>query len=208
MEEQDNKERILRGAEELFMRYGVRSVSMDDIARHLSISKKTIYQYFTDKDEVVTMVAIAHLSQEQREFDEVFTKSKDSIDEMVGLSNCLRVNLKKINPSMLFDMQKYHPKAWGAWLSFKNDFMRMSIKRSLTRGIQDGYFRPEINSEILATSRLEQVEMGFRDDLFPTDQFDFMEVQIQLLEVFIYGLLTEKGRKLYQTYKLKNQPTQ
>lgn len=201
MEETDNKERILKGAEELFMRYGVRSVSMDDIARHLSISKKTIYQYFADKDEVVTLVAIAHLAHEQKEFDEVFTTSKDSIDEMVGLSNCLRSNLKRINPSLLFDLQKYHPKAWGAWLSFKNDFMRMSIKRSITRGISDGYFRPEINADILATSRLEQVEMGFREDLFPTDRYDFMEVQIQLLEVFIYGLLTEKGRKLYQKHK-------
>ncbi len=208
MEETDNKERILKGAEELFMRYGVRSVSMDDIARHLSISKKTIYQYFTDKDEVVTLVAIQHLAHEQKEFDEVFINSKNSIDEMVGLSHCLRANLKRINPSLLFDLQKYHPKAWAAWLSFKWDYMRMSIKRSIARGISEGYFRPEINADILATSRLEQVEMGFRDDLFPSDQFDFMEVQIQLLEVFIYGLLTEKGRKLYQKSKVKNQPTQ
>ncbi len=208
MEEIDNKERILRGAEEIFMRYGVRSVSMDDIARHLSISKKTIYQYFADKDEVVTLVAIAHLSHEEKEFEEVFTKSKNSIDEMVGLSKCLRTNLTRINPSMLFDLQKYHPKAWASWLSFKNEFMRKSIKRSIARGIDEGNFRPEIDPEILATSRLEQVEMGFRDDLFPRDKFDFMEVQIQLLEVFIYGLLTEKGRKLYQKHKVKNQPTQ
>ena len=97
---------------------------------------------------------------------------------------------------MLFDLQKYHPKAWAAWLAFKDDFMRKSIMRSISRGIKDGYFRPEINPSIVATSRLEQVEMGFRDDLFPTDQFDFMEVQMQLLEVFIYGLLTDKGRKL------------
>ncbi len=207
MEEIDNKERILKGAEELFTRYGVRSVSMDDIARHLSISKKTIYQYFTDKDEVVTLVAIAHLEQEEKEFDDVFTNSKDSISEMVALSNCLRTNLKKINPSMLFDLQKYHPKAWGAWLTFKNDFMRKSIMRSLSRGMSEGYFRPDLHPEIIATSRLEQVEMGFRDDLFPTDQYDFMEVQMQLLEVFIYGLLTEKGRKLYQKHKVKNQPT-
>ena len=158
------------------MRYGVRRVSMDDIARHLSISKKTIYHYFTDKDEIVTLVAIAHLSQEQKEFDQVFTMSKNSIDEMVGLSNCLRSNMKKINPSLLFDLQKYHPKAWAAWLAFKNDFMRMSIERSISRGIQEGYFRSEINAAIIATSRLEQVEMGllFKLILVNTRYFSYL----------------------------------
>jgi AcrR family transcriptional regulator len=201
MEELEIKDKLLNGAIELFLKYGVRSVSMDDIARHLSVSKKTIYQYFADKDDVVTQVAASHLDKNRIEFDSLKVDSKNAIDELIKISTCLKKDMQEMNPSLLFDLHKYHPKAWNVWLEHKNKYIRTSVVENLKQGIDEGYFRPEINMDVLATMRLELVQMGFDDHIFPHDKFNLADVQSQLFEHFIYGLLTDKGKKLYEKYK-------
>lgn len=201
MNETDIKEKISRGAEELFMRYGIRSMTMDEIARHLGISKKTIYQYFSDKDEIVLSVTQRHLETNQKQFDLIAEESKNSVEELVKLSFCLKENLKGMNPSVMFDLQKYHQKAWSAWMEYKRKVIKESVMRNIRKGMEDGYFRPEINPEILAVLRLEEIQMAFDDQLFPRDRFSITQVQLHILEHFINGLLTDKGRKLYYKYK-------
>ncbi len=200
----DNKEKLLRGADELFMKYGLRSVSMDDIARHLGVSKKTIYQYFADKDEVVESVAKGHMQRQKEQFERIAMESKNAVEEMVRISFCLKENMRNINPSVLFDMQKYHQSSWNEWLKFKHKFIRENIIRSMKQGIEEGFFRDDFNMEILATMRLEQVQMAFDSSVFPREKFNMAEVQAQLFDHFIYGLFTDKGKKLYQKYKQKN----
>lgn len=201
MEEPDVKTKILKGAEELFMRYGVRSITMDEIARHLGISKKTLYQYYVDKDDIVASTTQDHLVNEKKQFDQIAEESANSVEELVKLSHCLRENLKGMNPSLLFDLQKYHHRAWNIWIEFKTKFIRESVVRNLKRGIEQGLFRPELNPDILAVVRIETIQLGFDDQLFPRDKFNLPEVQMQILEHFIHGLLTDKGRKLFMKYK-------
>ena len=203
MEEQDIKDRIIAGAEELFMKYGVRSVSMDDVARHLSMSKKTLYHYFADKDEIVTMVASFHMERHQQQYEGFHTSAKNAIDELVKISSCLKKEMQKMNPSLLFDLQKYHAKAWTAWLSHKRNYIGNSIVRNLEQGIAEGYFRPEINKDILATARLELIQLTFDENIFPSSKYNLAEVHAQIFDHFVYGLLTEKGRKVYEKYKLQ-----
>jgi AcrR family transcriptional regulator len=204
MEEIDIKEKILKGAEELFTKYGVRSISMDDIARHLSVSKKTLYQHFTDKEDIVTMACKAHLERNVNEFEEIKNSATNAIDELAKLSVCLKRNMQDMNPSLLFDLQKYHPKAWAVWMDHKNKFIKCSVVRNLMQGIEEGYFRPELNPEVIAAVRLELVQLGFDEDIFPREKFRLAEVQLQIFDHFVYGLVTDKGRKLYQKYKEVN----
>jgi len=204
MEEQDNKEKLLKGAEELFMRFGVRSITMDDIARHLGISKKTIYQHFADKDDVVVSVAKSRLEKQRQQFEKATAESKNSVEEMVKLSYCIKENMRDTNPSVLFDMQKYHQRAWNVWLEFKHKFIRQSVMQSLKRGMEEGYFRSDINTDILVIMRLEVVQMAFDNMVFPRDQFNLAEVQTHLFDHFVHGILTDKGKKLYQKYKETN----
>jgi AcrR family transcriptional regulator len=201
MEEIEIKKKILKGAESLFMKYGVRSISMDDIARHLSVSKKTLYQHFADKEDLVTMTCQTHIEEMAGEFEEIQKSAKNAIDELAKISICLRQSSEEMNPSLLFDLQKYHPRAWSVWLNHKNNFIRETVIRNLKQGIEEGYFRPEIDKEVIAMVRLEMVQLPFDDRIFPPSQFKLSEVQMQIFDHFVYGITTEKGRKLYQKFK-------
>lgn len=201
MEELETREKILEGVEALFMKYGVRSVTMDDIARHLAISKKTLYQHFADKDDLVYKMSESFLERAFRQYEAITRDSKNSIEELSKISVCMKHDMEHLNPSMLFDLQKYHPKAWNLWINHKTKVITESVIRNIRQGIDDGYFRSEINPEVMAITRLILIENAFDAQQFPRDRFNFAEVQSQLFEFFVHGLCTDKGKKLYQKYK-------
>lgn len=173
---------------------------MDDIAKHLSISKKTIYQFFKDKDDLICTVTEAHIQQEKKEIEEVHCEAKDAIEELYLITKCMRKNLSNIDSSVLYDLQKYHKKAWGIFLSFKEEVIGKAVKTILEKGVEEGHFRKEIDVDILARLRQEQVQMGFDERMYPPDQFDFTNVQMQLFDHFIHGITTPKGQELLDQY--------
>ena len=177
---------------------------MDDIARHLTVSKKTLYQHFADKEDIVTVTCKAHLDRNAEEFQVIRKTAKNAIEELVQLSVCLKRNMQDMNPSLLFDLQKYHPKAWKVWLNHKNKFIRETVVRNLKQGMEEGYFRPEIDPEVIASVRLEMVQLAFNEEIFPRERFRLPDVQMQIFDHFVFGLLTEKGRKAYQKCKQEN----
>lgn len=178
---------------------------MDDVAREVSMSKKTIYQYFENKDQLIREVAKAELSNEAREFQEIEAAAKDAIHELLMVTQCLRRHIFNMNPALLFDLQKYHAEAWNEYLAFKEEFIRGHIRRNIENGIREGYFRMDLDAEVLSILRVEEVQLVFNPKIFPTEKFDFASVQIQILNHFIHGLLTEKGREKYDQY-LKEEP--
>jgi AcrR family transcriptional regulator len=201
MEEKESHDKILNGATELFRKYGVRSITMDDIAHHLGISKKTIYQYFADKDDIVTLGTRMHLTNERKMFERVSKEAKDAIEQMFSLTRCMNSNLKDSNASLIFDLQKYHARSWNLILEFKHGFLRELITDNLKAGIAQGYFRDDINVEVLSKIRLETVSLAHDDHIFPRDQYDLGELQMSLLDHFIHGIMTVKGKKIYKKYK-------
>ena len=198
------KEDIIKVTHEFFTKYGIRSVSLDDIARHLAVSKKTLYQYFKDKDEMVTESVKLHLHEEEKEFCRVTENSCDAIEQMVNMSVLMRQSIKDLNPTLMYDMQKFHKNAWEIWQSFKRDFIGNSIIQNIQWGMEEKFFRGDIDVETLAIMRMQQVEMSFDQDIFPKEKFDFREVQMELFDHFIHGIITEKGRGLFDKYKSKH----
>jgi TetR/AcrR family transcriptional regulator, cholesterol catabolism regulator len=201
MEELETREKILEGTEVLFMKYGIRSVTMDDIARHLAVSKKTLYQHFADKDDLVYKMSEMYLVRSLNQYEEIAKSSKNSIEELSKISVRLKRDMENFNPSMLFDLQKYHPKAWGLYNDHKVKILSQSVVRNIRQGVADGYYRSDINPDIYAITRLMLIEAAFNPELFPRDKFNFVEVQTQLFDLFVHGLCTEKGKKLFQKYK-------
>lgn len=193
------KERILLIAKELFFKYGIRSVTLDEMARELGISKKTIYQHFKDKNHIVHEVIMFFL-QKDREYSEAIYKSaKDPIHEVIETTVCIRENVSNVHTSLFYDIQKYHPKAWNLYLE-QRQFYYEIIRRNLKEGIEQGYYREDINPDILALLRLASIELGFGSDSFTKKNFDFMEIQAQTIDHFIRGVVTEKGKQLYTEY--------
>ena len=194
----DIQKKILTAANTLFSKYGVRSVTMDDIARHITVSKKTLYQYFNDKDHIVSEAMGLHMERMMDEYAEIFDKNMSAIEELREISKCFRRSLMEVNPSLLFDLQKYHADAWDKWQGYKKSFVKNSILKNIVKGQKEGYYRGELDAEIIAVFRMEQVEISFNDNVYPREQFDFKQVQLMLFDHFAHGLLTNKGLELYQ----------
>jgi len=194
-------ERIIEGGEELFLTAGIKSVTMDDIARHLGMSKKTIYQFFKDKNELVIALVKKKLREDEAQMSEIIGKSGNVIEEMINMMKCSEEIFSRINPIVVHDMQKYHPDAWKQFQNFKADVLIHTLEELLTKGIKQGYIRPDIDVKILARMRVSQVEMGFNASIFPVAEFSTWKVQYQFLEHFNYGVCTLKGYKLLNQYK-------
>ncbi len=201
------RQRIIEGAMRLFNQYGVRSVTMDDVAREVSMSKKTLYQYFTNKDGLVTAAAKSHIDMEKREYAQIAGTAENAIDELRQIADCMRKDMSDMNPSLLFDLQKFHREAWDTFLDFKDEFIRGNIEDNLKRGIKEGYYRDDIDVRILSKFRVEQVQMIFDPRIFSAEEYNFLEVQMQLYHHFVCGLLTHKGRQLFNDYNKKEAKT-
>lgn len=197
----DAKERILVKAHELFNRYGIRSVSMDDIAAQLGMSKKTLYQYFEDKNELVNAVFDTVLAGNKAQCMHYAKKGENAIHEVFMSFDMLEEMLGNMNPSVLFDMQKYHPSAYRKFENFRNDFLYSLIKHNLEKGIKEELYREDIDVEILSRYRLHSVLLSFDPEVFPSNKTRLVYIEQQLLEHFLYGLATSKGRKLIEKYK-------
>ncbi|MEK6615306.1 MAG: TetR/AcrR family transcriptional regulator [Bacteroidota bacterium] len=195
------KERILLAAQELFFKYGIRSISMDDIAKHLSISKKTIYQFFKNKDEVVQMLMVTELNKNRCDFNTVVETSENVIVEFFGMMKHVSALFSKINPILFYDIQKFHSETWKLFKEFKENCILKLVEESLVKGMKQGFIRADINPKILARMRIEQVDLGFNPNVFPPDKFKIVDVQIALLDHFLYGVCTLKGHKLINKHK-------
>lgn len=197
----EQRERIIQGGEELLLKAGIKSVTMDDIAKHLGMSKKTIYLFFKDKNELVMALVKKKLQDDECQLSEMISKSGNVIEEMINMMKCSEDIFSRINPIVIHDMQKYHPDAWRQFQNFKTEVLVGKLEELFTKGIKQGYIRPEIDVKILAKMRVAQFELGFNTNIFPLAEFSPWKVQYQFLEHFNYGICTLKGYKLLNQYK-------
>lgn len=199
---QELQERILAKGDELFRKYGMKSITMDDIAKQLGISKKTIYQYYPDKDELVAEVLKTNIARHEGEMEKLCgPMAKNAVDELFLMNTSVGQMLQTYNPIMFYDLQKYHAKAWSLFRKFRNENILQKIKDNLNRGIEEGYYRADIDIPVLSVLRLEQVDMCFNFDLYPPTEFQFHKVMSHLTEHFLYGVCTLKGHRLVNKYK-------
>jgi AcrR family transcriptional regulator len=195
------KDRIVNVAEELFFRYGIKSVTMDDISKEMGISKKTIYKYYSDKKQVVHSLMQEKLKEDKLNCQKIVTNSENVIEEFFGLMKHLSAMFSRINPNVFYDLQKYHPESWNLFRKFKENFILKMLEESMVQGRKQGYIRRDVNHKILARMRMEQIEMGFNPKVFSPAQFKIIDVQMSLLDHFLYGICTLEGHKLLNKYK-------
>jgi TetR/AcrR family transcriptional regulator, cholesterol catabolism regulator len=205
IENLENKERILKKAEQMFLRYGIRSVSMDDIAFQLGMSKKTLYQSFKDKEELVGGVIESHIREMEENCSRCKDNSLDAIHEIFLTMKQMLEGFEDINPVVMYDLHKYHPKCYQRFERHKYDFLKGVIEKNLNKGIVEGLYRPEIDVKIITRYRLESMMLTFNLEAFPPAEYNVANVTREILIHFVYGIATEKGYKLIREYLTSSQ---
>jgi AcrR family transcriptional regulator len=195
------KNKILQAAFKLFMRNGIKSVSMDDIALSLGVSKKTLYRWFENKDQLVMSMLQEHLGKMEADCCSFSCEAKNAIEELFQIMQMIRQQLANMHPSVFYDLQKYHQPAWQIWTTHKNKFIMQQITQNLQAGMEQGLYRTDFDLEIIARLRLAQIEDVFNPEIFPPEKFDLQKVQLATIEHFMRGIASLKGHKLINTYK-------
>jgi AcrR family transcriptional regulator len=197
---EETKAKIIGTSVQLFMKHGIKRVTMDDIARELGISKKTIYQHYKDKEEIITTATQIHLDGECNMMKEIRENSSNAVEHLFKLSKIMRESFDNIHSAVLFDLKKYYKSAWLLYQKFEKEVLYKEVENSLYAGIKEGYFRKEINVSVLSSLRILEIQMSFDNELFDHTNNTISEIQHQLLEHFTYGILSEKGLDLFKTY--------
>jgi AcrR family transcriptional regulator len=195
--------RILFKARDLMLRNGVKHVTMDDIATQLGMSKKTIYQFYKDKDALVMAVVNFELEEQSLKCQRTQDTADNAVHEMFMLLEDIQQMFKNMNPMTMNEIAKYYPEAFARIQNHKDEFMHQIIKTNLIKGIEQGVYRKEIDPEILSIYRLETSFVPFNPQLYPFSKFDIGRVTLQIIENFIYGVMSLKGIELMEKYKLQ-----
>lgn len=194
------KERIMETALRMFRMYGIKSVTMFDISKESGVSKKTVYEHFEDKEELVLEGMMFVLNSHKTHFHDFHQKSANAIEELISELEYMELMGKTINPVMLYEVQKYHPAIWQQIEVFKKDCVLPGIIENLKRGIEEGLYRTDLNLNIISRMRQLQMETVFDPVQYPVMQYDMHEVMEQLNKHFILGIATLEGRRIAAQY--------
>jgi len=197
----ETQDKILKTSLELFYKFGIKRVTMDDIAKELGMSKKTIYHHFKEKDDLVNTLCDTEMIKHEQIFDELFNESKNPIHEMMLISANMRKMMQHINPIFFLDLQKFHPQALNRFQEFKQNCAFKHIERNITKGIEAGFYRKDIDVEFTAKYRLSQLDMLLFGNYYSFEKISFTKSHELLLDMFVYGICTANGHQLLNEYK-------
>ena len=178
---------------------------MDDIANNLGMSKKTLYQYYADKDELVDAVIDGHITEIEKECLHCRENAKDAVHEIFLTMEHITEELSNMNPMLLYDLEKFHFNAYQRFKRYKDKFLAELIRKNIEWGIDQELYRPEINVDVICKFRLESIMVPFNVSVFPPGKYNLASLSEEIIQHFIYGLATIKGHKLIQKYNQQRQ---
>ncbi len=197
------QKKLLDSAHELFLKYGVKSVSMDDIARMLGISKKTIYNLVQNKKGLVHSVVSAHIEKEEQFITDIVEKSINALDEMISIVKHVNSILKSMKPSLTYDLKKYHPETWELIDKGHFKFIEKHIQQNLLRGIEEGLYRKEIRTDIIPKLFVNISKVVADGDFSQSTLLSQSEVYESAMLYHLNGIINNTGRKQLQKYLSK-----
>jgi TetR/AcrR family transcriptional regulator, cholesterol catabolism regulator len=185
---------IIQKTADIYFRYGIKSVTMDDLSRELGISKKTLYLHFNDKKDVVRKV-IHHLIETQKcgISDALNKPGANAIDKLMMMTHFFAEHLKNSNASLTYDLQKYYPDIWDEVIEFKREEVYRHIIDNIETGIREGLYNDDMNYQIIARAYVSRMEMYQTDLWQPLDKYPLTEVFQTLFIYHIRGIASKKG---------------
>ena len=198
------EERILNKARELFFSFGIRSVTMDDIAKKMGVSKKTIYHFYADKNQIVEKVIQDLVACHEAKVESSVQQAENAVHEVVLQTQAIEDIYQSVRPGVFFEIQKNFPDTWNLVDGHKNECVLAGISKNLERGIREGLYRPELDIETIAHIRLVQINSVLNLQDFPADSFNYPAILNQLTELYLYGITTPKGQEQISKYLKQN----
>ena len=187
------KERIIEQAVEMYFHSGIKAVTMNDISRNAGISKRTIYEVFHDKDDLLRHCLRFIDDSYDKQCDQLVRDSDNTIQIVFGLMKIGANAIRQINPLFLDDLKRFHNKVWKDVYKINTEKQKTQIMTILKKGINQGFFRKEIDIEILTLALMQQLNMISDKRVFPEHIFSPVDVFENVVIVFFRGISTAKG---------------
>lgn len=192
----EKEKEIIDKAAELFLNLGIKSLTMTDIASRLGISKKTLYTVVSDKKDLVNKVIESKIAENNCEIDAACQKANNAIEELIEFSKIANDKIKIVHPSIFFDLQKFHPKAWATFEKFENCTMKELTKNNLERGKKEGLYRKDLNTDVIAPVYVSIMHGLFKRPLTEQSGISNQEFYFQVFNYHIRGIASERGIQL------------
>jgi len=194
-------EKILHKAFELFKRFGVRSVTMDEIAVQCGVSKKTVYQFFEDKDTLVEKIIETVISRSREYCSTQTIQAEDALQEIFLSMKMTQQMVEGVNQAVVNDLRKYHNSAYVKIEDYKHQFLHSFFKQNIERGIGEGIYRSDIKVDIITSFYLNSVMLAYENDIFSKSRYTLLDIDYEISTFLMNGLVNAKGLKLLEKYK-------
>jgi AcrR family transcriptional regulator len=189
----DDLKNILFRVRDLYRKYGIKSITMDDVATELGISKKTLYQFVADKDDLVGKYIDYEIQLRQEEICKCFKIGFNAIEELFEISGFMNKMMRDQNPATEHDLRKYYPHHYQKMIKTRRERMYSYILLNLKKGKEEGLYRSEMDEEIIAKLYLSRSENIHFNELFTIEEFTSSKLFTELLAYHVRGIATEKG---------------
>jgi AcrR family transcriptional regulator len=184
---------ILTKARELYTRFGIKSITMEDVAKELGISKKTLYQHVKDKEDLVGKFVENEIELRQKEICKCFRIGFNAIEELFEISLFMNRLMKEQNPATEYDLKKYYPRHHQKIVNVRREGIFRYILQNLRNGKKEGLYRQEMNEEIIAKLYLSRSEIIDANNIFTMEEITSLEIFVELLKYHIRGIATPDG---------------
>lgn len=189
----ENKREIIIQILPIFRRYGIKSITMDDIARNLGISKKTLYKYFCNKNDLVKSVIDYRIAQIRNQIKDQISESDNAIDEIIRISSTMYNYLKKITPATQFDLSKYYKPAGDTFNQFQQKHVKTTVINNLKRGMDEGLYRKNLQTELIADFFLAIIKEITAKNHLQNETEKILNTHIEMVRYHIRGIASHKG---------------
>jgi len=192
---------ILDESARLFLKYGIRNLSMDDICRELAISKKTLYQYVANKHELIRKILDSYLLEYHEVTESLIREGKNAIDLLLEVSKFLSIHVQHIKPQIHFELEKYYPDIHRNFKEKKRKIVYHYVKKNIENGIKEGLYRNDLDIDLTAKFYMQKIEAVHDHEFINSVECSFSRIFQVMFENHIRGIANEKGIRYYEKVK-------
>jgi AcrR family transcriptional regulator len=194
------RDRIVSAAFELFMKYGVRSVTMDQISGHLGISKRTLYEIFRDKNQLLREGLDYYANIKRKDAKDLIRQSDNVIETIYKLARKGEEMKQQINPLFFEDIRKYHPDV-HALITTDGRYRDYSLTYDLLmKGINDGLFKKGLDIKLVNDFFHQVMNIIMNEEIFPKDRYTHEDIFRNIIMPYLIGISSEKGQEQIHIY--------